>query len=276
MNKDFQYDRINGGIKIFKYIGAAESLEIPAQIDNLPVVEIGSKAFSDCKNLKSVEVPDSVKIIAEDAFHGCDNLIVNISAEFKFGNIFLQPKFMQTFIPTLTPTNSRSFKYTKLGDSIRIDKYKGKKTSVVIPSLIENLPVTKIGKNAFQDCTNLKEIHISDSVTEIGNEAFRDCVSLREIHIPNSVTRIGYWAFFGCRSLAEIKIPDSITKIGESTFWNCSGLTEITIPNSVKEICKNAFWNCNSLRFVSLPAGIKVDKDAFKNCPAEIIYRDKK
>ena len=35
MDEDFQYDRINDGIKIFKYIGTAENVIIPEKIIEL-------------------------------------------------------------------------------------------------------------------------------------------------------------------------------------------------------------------------------------------------
>ncbi len=253
MNEDFQYDRIKDGVKIFKYTGAAENVTIPATIDNLPVTEIGNKAFFGCGALKTIDIPDSVKIIAEDAFEDCENLVLNISfsAEFKLGNIFIKPKF----IPTVKPTDAKKFEYTIIGNRVRIDKYKykDKDTAVAIPALIKNLPVTEIGDWAFSSCENLTEIYI-----------------------PDSVTRIGEHCFSFCRKLIKVNIPDGVKEIEEDTFLGCDSLTEICIPDSVTYIAYLAFADCTSLRLINLPQYVKIDNVAFYNCPAKIICRDKK
>ena len=49
-------------------------LVIPSVYERLPVAEIASSAFSGCKSLTSVEIPDSVTSIKESAFNGCTSL----------------------------------------------------------------------------------------------------------------------------------------------------------------------------------------------------------
>ena len=51
-----------------------QKLEIPSKIDDLPVTSIGYGAFSDCSNLKSVTIPDSVTSIGDYAFCRCSIL----------------------------------------------------------------------------------------------------------------------------------------------------------------------------------------------------------
>ena len=69
--------------------------------------------------------------------------------------------------------------------------------SVEIPSEVSGWAVTKIDDSAFENCTNLTNVIIPDSVTYIGNSAFKNCTSLTSITIPDSVTRIGKNAFAG-------------------------------------------------------------------------------
>ncbi len=273
MNENFQYDRINDGIKIFKYIGTAENVKIPATIKNLPVTEIGNKAFCGCNRIKSVDIPDSVKIIAEDAFDGCENFTLNISfsADVKFGNFFIKPKF----IPTVKPTDAKYFDYTITEKGVRINGYHGADNSVIIPTLIENLFVTEIGYRAFYECRNLKEIIIPDSVTEIGEYAFYSCNGLRTIQIPNSIKRLNAQCFSWCENLSEVDILEGVTEIGYAAFSDCPNLKKIDIPDSVKYIDYGNFFHCTSLKLISLPANVET-KEICYNCPAKIIYRDKK
>lgn len=46
----------------------------------------------------------------------------------------------------------------------------------------EEYPVTSIGKNAFQDCTTIKSLHLPSSIKKIGNNAFDGCNNLKTIY----------------------------------------------------------------------------------------------
>ena len=63
-------------------------------------------------------------------------------------------------------------------------KYKDK---VVIPNEVTYMSrkcrVTRIGNNAFQDCTRMTSVTIPNSVTSIGNNAFRGCVGMTSVTI---------------------------------------------------------------------------------------------
>ena len=126
------------------------------------------------------------------------------------------------------------------------------KGAITIPSEIDGKPVTRIGGDAFRDCTGLTSITIPNSVTSIGGEAFRGCTGLTSITIPNSVTSIGTWAFNGCTGLTSITIPNSVTSIGVGAFEGCTGLTSITIPNSVTSISNWAFDRCTGLTSINV------------------------
>lgn len=95
------------------------------------------------------------------------------------------------------------------GETVTLSKYNGTDTKVTIPATLGGKSVTKIGMNAFGDCTSLK------SVT-----------------IPNSVTAIGYCAFVGCNSLESVTIPESVTEIKEVAFASCTSLKSVTIPKA--------------------------------------------
>ncbi len=83
-------------------------------------------------------------------------------------------------------------------DEIIITGYTGSDTKVVIPIMMNDLPVTEIGESTFSGCSSLTEIVIPEGVTKIGERAFSLCRSLTEIKIPESVTEIGESAFEGC------------------------------------------------------------------------------
>ena len=147
-------------------------------------------------------------------------------------------------------------------------KYKDK---VVIPNEVTYMSrkcrVTRIGNNAFQDCTRMTSVTIPNSVTSIGNNAFRGCAGMTSVTIPNSVTSIGFCAFDACHGLTSIVIPNSVTSIANGVFEDCKGLTSVTIPNSVTSIGRHAFYNCRGLTSVTIPNSVtSIGQSAFEWC----------
>ena len=94
----------------------------------------------------------------------------------------------------------------------------------------------------------------SYSVTAIGDGAFEGCSGLTSVILSNSLERIGDGAFYRCSGLTSVTIPNSVTEIGESAFSGCSGLTEITIPSSIIYIGWYAFSGCTALNTLNYNA----------------------
>lgn len=135
-------------------------------------------------------------------------------------------------------------------------------TDIVIPSEIQEMPVTAIEEKAFYG-KSITSISIPDSVSFIGDSAFYMCNGLQKIIIPEAVTSIGKQTF--CNSgLITVTIPDSVTSIGDSAFFGCK-LTAVTIPDSVTSIGSRAFSMCK-LEAVTIPESVTAIKaDAFQS-----------
>lgn len=69
-------------------------------------------------------------------------------------------------------------------ETMGITGYTGSAARVIIPSEIDGLLVTHIGRYAFQGCKALQEVRIPEGVTEIGGFAFEGCTSLTPIELP--------------------------------------------------------------------------------------------
>lgn len=63
-------------VTIIGYTGTAADIIIPHEVEGLPVVSIGERAFSNCVAFSSATIPSSVSNIGEDAFMNSYQLVI--------------------------------------------------------------------------------------------------------------------------------------------------------------------------------------------------------
>lgn len=94
---DFKYTTENGQVTITGYNGTNIDIEIPSNIDGLPVTSVGEEAFKNAM-IRSVIIPSSVREIGWFAFSGCTCLeSVNIPSSvlsIEYGTFDYCPKTM--------------------------------------------------------------------------------------------------------------------------------------------------------------------------------------
>ncbi|MBO4867304.1 MAG: leucine-rich repeat domain-containing protein [Ruminococcus sp.] len=122
-------------VLLYKYIGEDENVVIPDGIES-----ICDRAFLTSPNVKTVEIPESVRYI-NGAFNNStiENLVIPDSIE-------------------------------------DIDSYAFCKCTA-LKKIVITASVKEIGEHAFDGCTSLKEVVIEGS-PKIGEDAFKDCHSL--------------------------------------------------------------------------------------------------
>ena len=132
LKEDIDRDSITELVIPYKYIDDNEK--------EYKITDISNWALSECRNLTSVTIPNSVIGIWDYSFKDCINL-TNIT------------------IPNSVTSIDNSAFYNCSG-----------LTSITIPN-----SVTSITVHAFCDCSSLTSIDIPDSVTSIGEMAFQNC-----------------------------------------------------------------------------------------------------
>lgn len=269
----------------------SENIIIPSEIDGKPVVAILDGAFKGCKDVKSIEVPDSVTRIGEAAFEGCaklEKLVLPFvggslnksgvaSKSTLFGYIFGEEKVdgcygvkqMITKSEGYTVYIPNSLKIVRISNaySLPYGTFYGLKSLTSIE--IVDGDIDEIGGRAFYGCSALAELYLPETYSVIGEYAFNSCSKLKSVEIPSKVTEIGEYAFGSCASLEGVVIPNGIEVISVAAFYKCAGIKEVTIPSSVTEICDYAFRECTSLEKVVLNDGIvTIGAGAFTKCGA--------
>ena len=154
----FEYEVKNDGAVINAYNGGAEEVEVPADIDGLPVIAIAASAFQNNKQLRAVTLPDSIDFIANEAFLGCSAL----------SSIRL-PKRMNEY-----------------GMGIRAFADCASLKKVELPEGINGL-----GRELFLNCASLEEVALPKSAYIYANRCLAGCSSLRRITLPKVGTITG-------------------------------------------------------------------------------------
>ena len=147
---------------------------------------IDNGAFKNCKDLKQVIFPMTLKEIGDNVFNGCESLIT-------------------ASLPIAIEQIGRyAFANTDL-------------KNITIPK-----SVYWIGEGAYANCKRLNNVVIPDNIISIPDSMFKGCESLNEIKLSESVDSIGNNAFEGCSSLEMLIIPEAVKHIGENAFANVS------------------------------------------------------
>ncbi len=209
-------------------------IELPENIEY-----IGERAFYGNLALTSIHIGKYVKEIGEAAFSGCTNVT---SVTFEEGSIL---------------------------ETIGASAFSGLKVSeFIMPDTVTYLGMYFLGSSN----TEIKKVHLSNSLEEIPDWTFISHENLSEVNIPESALRIGWWAFNGT-AITSVTIPANVRVIEEEAFKGCKKLEKVTFEDGslLNTLGINIFMNDVKLKEIVLPDGLTsmdADNDGgmFMNC----------
>lgn len=251
---------IGGGS--FAYFKNLKAVELPNTL-----TEIQPYAFYECYRLESIELPQSLEKIGFEAFRSCRRLtelnipenVKEIADNFIFDTVRLAKITVDSKNEYFTAENNVLYNKNKT----KLLAVAPKQTTVKIPST-----VTEIADLAFA-LSKVKEIVIPKTVTDFGRGTFyksavekitfRDGIKISAINSFDrnygDDTAECYGAFENCVNLKRLVIPNSVKNLGFRPFGGCSSLEYLYIGKNVKSLDGESFYKCKSL------AKIKVNKN---------------
>lgn len=172
------------------------------------VTSIGSKAFSGCTNLYSVNwkaTNCSDMLVSTMPFEGCTKIISNFNFTSGVQHI---PAYLCNGLTGLT--------------------------SVSVPQ-----SVTSVGQTPFYGCSNLSSItwnatNCNDFSSTI--KPFTGLSNLNSISFGNNVTKIPAYICSGLTGLNSVNVGNAVQTIGDNAFSYCSSLQTINIPSNAISI----------------------------------------
>lgn len=267
-----------------------KTLNIGPSVNNFPKVSsvetvaiaegtavVPYEAFSGCKYLTNVSLPNTLTTISENAFYNCTSLeSINIPDSVTYiGRYAFQNCEGLTMITT--PNSDCYIDYRAFYNCLNLTtvNYNTYSGSIYYNSF-ENCPVKTlnigVGVNYIPKFYTVETVTFADGATIVPSYAFSKCINLKTINLPDTITHIYTQAFSGCDSLVKFEINENVVYIGENAFNNCGSLTEITIPESVEEIRSSAFGYCYNLTTLNFNAkDCYVTSNAFYQCPIKTL-----
>ena len=228
---------------------------IPSTYNSMLITTIEDLAFTSFNKLNSIEIPNTISYIGENAFNYCNSLV----------NVYYNGTIEEWFNITFENTASNPMYYAEHFFILNNNNEYYEVTELKIPDHITKLSIEMFG---FENVTkiyipagvtnienfgvysNLKDVYYNGTVEDWTNIQFssssfnpmyyaehfymidihRNYYEVTEIEIPDTVTSIGNYQFYGFDNITKVIIPDSVTSIGEYAFFECNSLNSITIP----------------------------------------------
>ncbi len=213
---------------MFRDCVALESVSLP---DNL--IKIRSGAFSGCSALKSIELKNGVEIIEDYVFSECETLenITIPNTVQSFGNYNLGG--------TAFERNASNYENGLLYiNNFLVGSQENLSGKVVVKE-----GTVGICGGAFDNCENVTNIVLPNSVTNIGSNGFAGLTKLKNITLGSGIKNIADGAFCYCESLESITIPKGVTSLDWGTFEGCTSLQEINLHDNLTHITDYVFEN---------------------------------
>lgn len=206
---------------------------IPWNVNGYTVIGIRQSAFNGCKQLKYINLPNTIEYIDNFAFYECENLsYINIPNGTKGVSYraFYGCKMMTSFKMPESVTylgddlflGCKRLRYIEVDESNKTYDSRNRCNAIIETST----------NTLLYGCYNST---IPDGIECIGDEAFYN-TDIQRVDIPASVRKIGYSVFSGCSVLSSVFIySDKPSQIElpldpSSVFYGCYAKTTLFIP----------------------------------------------
>ena len=242
------------------------------------------ETFLNCKALKTINFPDSLEKIGNNAFQNCESLeltdfvlpvsVTTIGDHAFAGCKKVSGSFTGTGVTTFTGEyqfEGASLTSVSFPNSTKIPNGVCYKMATLLSAEFGS-NISSIGFRAFGSCTALASVAYSGSIDSIGYEAFSGCAEyvLGEHTFPEELKTLGHHAFAGCAKLTGPLVFPGLETVGEYAFEG-SGILTFTATNC-STIAKGMFNKCKKIESAVFSQNVtQLGIDVFRNGDSSLV-----
>ena len=279
--------QIGDGINVALEPRPKGTLEIPSELDGLPIRKLARDCFKDCGEIERVIIPNGICSVGQGAFFNCPRLadvsvpdsLEHFGIESLHGanlkridlrNVRLFEAGVFKFCSKLDKVSVASGNLTyRVRDGVLYDEVRKavafcprSRKTFAFPSGIE-----EIYDSAFQR-GRVKSVVIPETVEIVGNCAFNECPFLEKVKFLGKDAILGAWSFGNTPSLKSVTLPSRLKTLDDWAIFNNAGkLESMVLPDTVEVIGDAVFESCRKLKRISLGKSLRrAGHHAFAGC----------
>ena len=239
---------------------------------------IEEEALNNCRLMKKIEIPDTLRRLPERVFEGTaltelkiPETVVKIEENALSGlehleKITLPAHLLKQDMDSMEYIFGRRYNPWKIDMADSLEKIyvtgDAEAVKIVLPETVKEInfsgSITKLELSTLGDIIFPAGLEVLDidvpwekiNIPEGVKNASIHGENLKAIELPETIRKIG---ISGCKALEKFAMPDSVTEMLPDAFTECSSLKEIQISPNVKGVYIGQFRECDALEKITMP-----------------------
>ena len=207
--------------ELSQYEGDDWTVEIPAEVEGVPVTAIGERAFANARYLDELNLPEGIEDIGASAFMGSGLYSITLPSTLKHvapAAFFSMGQLAEFKLRSKSEAVSVKDGVLFSADGKTLITYpQGKGGTYTVPEGTESL-----GYGSFAE-SGIQEVELPEGLVSIGNAAFYGCDALSRLELPQSLEQVGALAFgrqyySDGANIETVRLGPNVSSVGDHAF----------------------------------------------------------
>ncbi len=232
--------------KLYTDAESRTAVEIPDEIEGIPVKELAVSCFTQCSYMTSLYIGKNVETISNWAITNNTYLAsITVDPENEYFTSEDGILYSKDFTQLIAYPNAKDATYNTLG------ALTSSTTTVIIRE-----GVVEITDEAFYNCSAIGEVVFASTVKTVGGLAFLDCTNITSVQFNEGLESFGENCFLGCtnKSFTSINLPSTIKYLEDGTFYACPLATiyiAVTEAELADIVFKEGWYPCSGGKVIT-------------------------